>query len=260
MSVLHFIDAHIHPYDLVGKAQRAFDPGLTAFLCASSHTMEELVFHRRLSGTLAPATMLCSFGIHPQEPDDTALEVLDRAIELGMVDAIGECGFDLYNPAFRASLDAQILVWNAQVERSLRHGLPLVIHSRKALPLIFESTARLSRLPSVIFHGWPGSPEEGIALLKRGVNAYFSLGKGVLRGQKTVLHSALTLPGDRILTETDAPWMAGRGEAYSQENDIQRVSQCIADLRSVSLDTLCSRIEDNFREAFLLTRPSREPL
>ena len=71
--------------------------------------------------------------------------------------------------------------------------------------LIFDDVKTLKKINAFIFHGWSGSVTEARSFLKKGVNAYFCIGKGLLRRQKAQLETAATLEEDRILTETDAP-------------------------------------------------------
>ena len=125
----------------------------------------------------------------------------------------------------------QQTVWDMQLRWAQEFQLPVVIHCRKALPLIFDSVPRLKKLPAVIFHGWGGSPQEASSFLKKGVNAYFSIGKAVLRGQKSVCAMAASFDGTRLLTETDAPYMRLKAEPYSHPRDIIAVTAQCASLR-----------------------------
>ena len=147
------------------------------------------------------------------------------------IQAIGECGFDLFNDEYKQLLPMQQKVWDMQLRWAHNFQLPVVIHCRKALPLIFDSVPRLKKLPAVIFHGWGGSPQEATAFLKKGVNAYFSLGKAVLRGQKSVCAMAASFDSTRLLTETDAPYMRLKAEPYSHPRDIIAVTAQCANLR-----------------------------
>ena len=209
-----YIDAHLHPADYfdmcasVGGAGNVDKPfAYPVSLCCSAHDHTEYERHRRLfernvcggAGSLtegidlhqsethlqpsAQQHVLFSFGIHPQNPATDEAEFLYRLLETRQIQAIGECGFDLFNDEYKQLLPMQQTVWDMQLQWAQEFQQPVVIHCRKALPLIFDSVPRLKKLPAVIFHGWGGSPQEASAFLKKGVNAYFSLGKAVLRGQ-----------------------------------------------------------------------------
>lgn len=165
-------------------------------------------------------------------------EFLYRLLETRQIQAIGECGFDLFNDEYKRLLPMQQKVWDTQLRWAQDFQLPVVIHCRKALHLIFDSAARLKKLPAVIFHGWGGSPQEAASFLKKGVNAYFSIGKAVLRGQKSVCAMAASFDSTRILTETDAPYMRLKAEEYSHPRDIIAVTAQCAKLRYAGTGTL----------------------
>lgn len=172
--------------------------------------------------------MLFSFGIHPQNPVMDEADLLYHLLETRSIHAVGECGFDLFTDEYKRQLPMQQKIWDIQIQWAHTFQLPIVIHCRKALPLIFNSVPALKKLPAVIFHGWSGSIAEANAFLKKGVNAYFSLGKAVLRGQKSVCAMAAAFDMNRLLTETDAPYMRLKAEAYSRPSDIVAVTaQCV---------------------------------
>ena len=256
-----YIDAHLHPADYFDTCAATGDTGnidalfaQPVSLCCSAHDHTEYERHRRLfernvCGGGSPAEgivlhqgkshlqlsekqhILFSFGIHPQNPVTDEAEFLYRLLETRQIHAIGECGFDLFNDEYKRLLPMQQTVWDMQLQWAQEFQLPVVIHCRKALPLIFDSVPRLKKLPAVIFHGWGGSPQEASAFLKKGVNAYFSIGKAVLRGQKSVCAMAASFDGTRLLTETDAPYMRLKAEPYSHPRDIIAVTAQCANLR-----------------------------
>ena len=257
-----YIDAHLHPADYFDTCASAGDAetvntsfAYPASLCCSAHDHTEYERHRRFfkraicsnAASLTEGTVLhqskshlqlsekqhilFSFGIHPQNPVTDEAEFLYRLLETRQIHAIGECGFDLFNDEYKRLLPMQQTVWDMQLRWAQEFQLPVVIHCRKALPLIFDSVPRLKKLPAVIFHGWGGSPQEASAFLKKGINAYFSLGKAVLRGQKSVCAMAASFDSTRLLTETDAPYMRLKAEPYTHPYDIIAVTKQCANLR-----------------------------
>ena len=146
----------------------------------------------------------------------------------------------------------QQTVWDMQLRWAQEFQLPVVIHCRKALPLIFDSVPRLKKLPAIIFHGWGGSPQEASAFLKKGVNAYFSLGKAVLRGQKSVCAMAASFDSTRLLTETDAPYMRLKAEPYSHPRDIIAVTKQCAKLRYNRTDSVKQTGSDAVKRACVI--------
>lgn len=273
-----YIDAHLHPADYfdmcasVGGAGNVDEPfAYPASLCCSAHDHTEYERHRRLferdlcsrGGSSTTGTVLhqnkshlplsekqhvlFSFGIHPQNPVTDEAEFLYRLLETRQIHAIGECGFDLFNDEYKQLLPMQQTVWDMQLQWAQEFQLPVVIHCRKALPLIFDSVPRLKKLPAVIFHGWGGSLQEASAFLKKGVNAYFSIGKAVLRGQKSVCAMAASFDSTRLLTETDAPYMRLKAESYSHPYDIIAVTKQCANLRYNRTDSVKQTSSDTVK-------------
>lgn len=241
-----FSDAHIHIAEI--SHWQPFE-GNDSFLpvCASAHSQEDFLRVEELLGS----KNLCkkTFGIHPQAPSTELLPFLETLIKEKRISAIGECGFDFF-PEFASSAEEQKTVWKLQLDLALKNSLPLVIHCRKALPQIFAYSAELKTLPSVIFHSWAGSSIEATALLQRGVNAFFVIGKQVLNGNKRVIQSASQLPLDRILCETDAPYQTLKNETESLASDIKDVYRKVSELRQISPEILTSEVLKNFERAF----------
>lgn len=268
-SLYMYIDVHLHPADYIDCCTTLGDTetvsGLftqSVSLCCSAHNHIEYERHRSLferdrcgsaayltEGAILPQSELplqlfaqqrifYSFGIHPQNPVTDEAGFLHRLLETRQIQAIGECGFDLFNDEYKQLLPMQQKVWDMQLRWAQDFQLPVVIHCRRALPLIFDSVPRLKKIPAVIFHGWGGGPQEAAAFLKKGVNAYFSIGKAVLRGQKSVCAMAASFDITRLLTETDAPYMRLKAEAYSKPCDIIAVTRQCTNLRYGGADTV----------------------
>ena len=131
----------------------------------------------------------------------------------------------------------------------------MVIHARRAMHKIFAHTKNLRKVPAVIFHSWPGTTEEGQALLRRGLNAFFSFGSAIVKRKESQRSCAL-LPAERLLLETDAPYMPLRGKAFSSWTDLPIICGTAAELRKKaaspvnSLDELKTQCGANFFRAF----------
>jgi len=216
-------DAHCHPQDLLEYNKNAEEERRQTgtAIAASSWNLEEFEYHESLAKKAreegAPP-VFCCFALHPQlsEGGDfsytAGLELLQSLAEEERLDAVGETGFDLYNEGFRAGEKIQDEMFIRHLEIALRHSLPLVLHVRRAMHKIFPFTGELKKVPAVVFHSWPGTRGEGEALLRRGINAYFSFGSVVLKNHKEAIASAAQLPPERLLLETDAPYQPLRGK------------------------------------------------
>ena len=237
-------DAHCHPWDLLeflvdAEAERRE----TGTACAaSSWNLEQFEYNETLAKKAreegAPP-LFCCFALHPQlsalDNDDfspkAGLDLLQSLAADGRLDAVGETGFDLYNEQFRSGEKLQDEMFTRHLETALAYDLPFVIHARRAMHKIFPLTHDLKKLPAVVFHSWPGTRVEGEALLKRGVNVFFSFGTTVLKNHRQAMNCAATFPPDRLLLETDAPYQPLRGKAFSSWRDLPQICSSIAALR-----------------------------
>ena len=237
-------DAHCHPWNLLEYATAAeAERRETGTACAaSSWNLEQFEYHETLARKAceegAPR-VFCCFALHPQLSAldngnfslGAGFELLHSLAAAGRLDAVGETGFDLYDENFRAGEKLQDEMFACHMETALEYGLPLVIHARRAMHKIFPFAQDLKKLPAVVFHSWPGTRGEGEALLKRGINVFFSFGTTVLKNHREAMACAALFPPDRLLLETDAPYQPLRGKAFSSWRDLPQVCAGIAALR-----------------------------
>jgi len=260
-------DAHCHPAD----AARVF-PGAEAerrrlgAACASSaSTLEDFEFCERLSleaASSGAAPILPCFAAHPQMPLRLpgsladSLSALNALAEAGRLAAVGETGFDLFGADFRETEKAQDALFAEHLGAALRFGLPIVIHARRAMRKVFAHSRALAKCRAVVFHSWPGTAAEGEALLRRGVNAFFSFGASAVNGRRESMRCCAAFPLGRLLTETDAPYQPTRGGDFSSCADLPRILEAAASLRRAagrdgsSAGELEEAVWGNFRAAF----------
>jgi len=288
------VDAHCHPYDLAGVFPEAeYERRQMGVLAAASACgAEEFAYNETLAHNAEAdnaASLLPCFAVHPQQfavykeqfneqkaindgqsaisgewlpADDKQLGAINNQLDTlnalaaeGRIAAIGECGFDLYNTAFKETEALQDRVFAAHLEIALRYDLPVILHVRRAMHKIFDVTKILAGCKAVIFHSWSGTLEEGRALLRRGVNAYFSFGNVILLNHKQAIRSCALLPMQRLLTETDAPYQPPRGQKFSQWSNLPKILKTAAVIRNESglkssVNELETQIEDNFKAIF----------
>ena len=271
-------DAHCHPFDLARIFAETSHPAeeerrrLEVIAAASACDLEEFSHNEELAHKAkaeGAAPVLPCFAIHPQLPVAKAkngepftetelnrdLEILQNLSSAGRLAAVGECGFDLYNAAFKETEAVQDRIFAAHLETALFRDLPIVLHVRRAMHKIFAAAKSLAKCRAVIFHSWSGTLEEGQALLRRGVNAYFSFGNVITLNHKQARRSCALFPAERLLTETDAPFQPQRGKNFSHWPDLPLIIETAAALRREAdnpTDTkeLEAQIETNFRTAF----------
>lgn len=236
-------DAHIHLSEL--KTEELVQPLPAAVLCSVHDPADPTL-------TLNDSKILCSYGIHPLWLDGAgrSIRTLEMLASKGRIVAVGEFGFDFYNGRSPEEETRQQDFFLAQCVIAERYHLPVVIHVRRGMSELFAETARLKRLPAVIFHCYPGTAEEGNAFLKRGVNAFFSFGTPLIKNFAGAQKAVRELPRDRILFETDAPFQPPRGKERTMPNDIVAVYKKGVELVEKNKDILEEQVWRNACEVF----------
>jgi TatD DNase family protein len=264
-----FVDAHCHPFDLaarlgLGAAALSAEEerrNLGVICASSSSALEEFEYCEGLSvqaNADNAAPLLPCFAVHPQMAADQgasdqkklrdSLSVLDMLAAQGRLCAVGETGFDLYNACFKETEKIQDELFAVHLETALRYDLPLVIHSRRAMHKIFASASELKKCRAVVFHSWSGTQGEGEALMRRGINVFFSFGAAITLNHREAMRCCAAFPAENLLTETDAPFQPPRGREFSSYADIGAVLAAMEALRGgIKMEKI---IEKNFRAVF----------
>ena len=257
-SNLQYIDTHCHldgeefRADLDAVVQRAREAGCTKILVpaidmSSCKTVME-VCHRY------PDYCYPMLGLHPEEVKTDWREVLSTLhSQLSTSDciAIGEVGLDFYWS--REFEKEQLEAFEEQVRWSVETRLPLMIHCRKAQNEMVTILKRYAReLPGGVFHCFTGNETEARQLLEFD-NFVLGIG-GVLTFKKSHLPEVLpaSVPLDRIVLETDAPYMAPvpmRGQR-NEPSFIRHVITKMAEAYGVSEETVCEKTNDNVMRIF----------
>lgn len=250
-----YSDAHLHLVDLEAR-----DPQFAAKIPAAdwrgavvAHDIAEFERSETLRKSLPPT--LAGFGIHPQGLRWDTADYLGSLAQSGRIAFIGEAGFDFFGDRPERvrndeNLRTQRETFDFQLALAEKTGLPLLVHARKATDILQGCTPRLRKLSSVIFHGWPGRLVDAESFLRKGVEAYFSLGTPLLRGAAHAIECCAALPAARLLAETDAPWQPPRGRAWTGAEAIVPVSEAIGGIRGLSPEDAGLLLRVNFKRAF----------
>jgi TatD DNase family protein len=199
-------------------------------------------------------SVYCSVGTHPhhahEELDITVADLVARTRHPKVV-AIGEAGLD-YHYDF-SPREAQAQGFRAHITAARQTGLPLVIHSREAdddMAAILTEEMGKGAFAAVLhcFTGTRALAQAGIAL---GLYVSFT---GILTFKKSEELRAIAaeLPADRVLVETDAPYLAP-GRYRGKRNEpayVVETARVLADVKGVSLDEITRRTTDNFFRLF----------
>lgn len=196
--------------------------------------------------------IFCSVGIHPNEV--TEVVPAAKLIELSKdpkVIGIGETGLDYYYDRAPATLQKQSFIEHIKAARET--GLPLIIHSRDAdadMMNILESETKIGPFPALL-HCFSSS--ETLAKKALDLGVYISLsGIVTFKNALELQNIAKTLPLDKILVETDSPYLAPtpmRGKT-NQPAYTKYVVQFLAELRETSFDLIAKQTTDNFFKLF----------
>lgn len=228
-----YFDAHFHYAECKKLHICDFPENWSGISCA--HSKEEWEIQQT-----APNHVCQSYGIHPlmlvSAHFDIQAEVffLEKLILEQKICAIGEAGFDFFTKELKSSQEIQEKAFNIQLELAQKYSLPLIIHCRKANEKLFEYAKELSKVKEVLFHSFMGSSVEGMSLLRKGINAYFSFGKQIFNNNKKVLDCVKNLPPERVLAETDAPFQFLQGEEFTRPNEIVKIQEEIKRLKTTN--------------------------
>lgn len=267
MSIVNYIDTHCHldgeefKDDLDAVVQRAREAGcmkvfVPAIDLSSCRTVMDVC--NRFPNYAYPMV-----GLHPEEVKADWKEVLSALFSLlpppssllspHKYIAIGEVGLDFYWS--REFEKEQLEAFEEQVRWSVETRLPLMIHCRKAQNEMVSILKRYAKdLPGGVFHCFTGNEIEARQLLEFD-NFVLGIG-GVFTFKKSHLPEVLpaVVPLDRIVLETDAPYMAPvpmRGNR-NEPAFIRHIITKMAEAYGVSEETICDKTNSNVAHLFAI--------
>ena len=254
------IDSHCHldfevlANDRVGVLDRAKAAGVSGMVTISTRVKR---YDEITAIAEAHPNVWCSVGTHPHnahEELDIGVEDLVRLSEHPRCVAIGEAGLDYH---YDGDYLAQATGFRRHIDAARRTALPLVIHSRSAdddtAKILEEETVGQGAFPFVL-HCFTGTP----ALARRGLElgGYISFsGIVTFKNAADIQEVARTAPANRILVETDAPYLAPvphRGQS-NEPSYVRHTAEKLAELRGVSLEEIARQTTGNFARLFSKT-------
>jgi TatD DNase family protein len=267
---LLLVDTHVHiafdrfQEDLEAVALRWRQAGV-ARLVHSCVEPSEFEAMRSIADRFPEVSL--AIGLHPLDVDqwrpETAGQIKQLAQSDARVVAIGETGLDFFKSD---SVDLQKIALRAQLEIAAELGLPVIVHCRDAAAEMaaeltqFQALRRDAGLAPVVgvMHCWGGTPEETQWFLDQGFFISFS-GTVTFAKAEQIQASAQMVPGDRLLVETDCPFLAPvpqRGKR-NEPAFVAHVAAQVASLRGVPLEELAQQTTQNAFALFNL--PALEP-
>jgi TatD DNase family protein len=258
------VDSHCHldfpdfAGDIDAVVARAQAAGLSRMLTISTRFRSHAAV---LALAERFADVYCSVGTHPhyahEEIDVTTAGYLEKSGAAKVV-GIGEAGLD-YHYAF-APKEAQLASLRTQIAAARATGLPLIIHCREAdadMAEILQQEMERGKFAAVL-HCFTGSRE----LARRGVElgCYVSF-SGILTFKSSAELRAIAaeLPADRILVETDAPYLAPQPRRGKRNEPayVVETARVLAQCRGVDLQEIGRQTTENFFRLF--AKVPREP-
>lgn len=203
---------------------------------------------------IAPDFAFPMIGLHPEEVKTDYVSVLEtmkkQLLSTDKYIAVGEIGLDFYWS--REFENEQLLAFEEQVKWSIETRLPLMIHCRKAQNEMVKIMRKYEKdLPGGVFHCFTGNEKEAAELLSFD-NFVLGIG-GVLTFKKSNLPETLkTLPLERIVLETDAPYMAPvplRGKRNESSFLVHIVSK-LAEVYGVSEEEIAAKTNATVKRIF----------
>jgi TatD DNase family protein len=255
------IDSHCHLDDPVFDAdrdaviQRALDAGVELMVAiGTGKGPPDLEAGVRMAD--AHPQFLATVGVHPHDAAKAAPDTWQRLEDLlahPKVIAIGEIGLDYHYDFSPREVQRDVFV--QQLELAAAHRKPIVIHTREAWDdtiALLEQHWAPHGLPGIMhcFTGNIAQAEQALAL-----GFYLSFGGVVTFPKATELHEATrAVPLDRILLETDAPYLAPvpRRGKRNEPTFIVHTASRLAELRGVTVEEIACATTENFRRAVLL--------
>ncbi|MBI3570607.1 MAG: TatD family hydrolase [Gammaproteobacteria bacterium] len=255
------VDSHCHlnfePLNagLADILQRARDNGVGHMLCVSV-TLETFPEIHALAHD--HANVFASAGVHPNEREgrEPSMEDLIILANDARVVAIGETGLDYYRS--QGDMAWQQERFRCHIRAAKKSGKPLIIHTREAA----ADTLRIMREEEAgdiggVMHCFTESWETARAALDLNFHISFS-GIVTFRNAEALREVAKQVPQDRLLIETDAPYLAPapfRGKT-NEPAFVKYVAECLATLRSTGFDNIAEHTTRNFFALFRQAKSS----
>ncbi len=284
-AVLEWFDSHCHLQNEFGSPEgdgpvephadrlaatiaRAAEAGVTRLVCVgtgATSSAEAVALARSLRRPGGPAAaegvaMWATVGLHPHDAVD-GVDALDAVLDAELstdlsadpgdrvVVGIGECGLDYHYD--HSPRPVQREAFALQIELARRHDLALVIHTREAWDDTIDVLSAVGVPERTIIHCFTGGPDEARRCLDLGASLSFS-GVVTFKNAQDVRDAAALCPSDRLLVETDSPFLTPvphRGSP-NEPARVPLVGAAIAVVKGMTTAEVAAITTANARTAF----------
>lgn len=258
-----FIDSHCHLQsidltdfndEVATVLEQAADHGVMRMLCVCIEPKDIPTIYK-LTDTFK--TVYSSVGVHPNTPlieEPDAMQLVKWAEHESCV-AIGETGLDYFRLSEENGKEKQRARFKEHIKAALVSQKPLIIHTREAaddtMAILKEEQA--SAIGGVI-HCFTETWEVAKRALDLGFYISFS-GIVTFKNAKALQEVAKKVPLDRLLIETDAPYLAPVPYRGKQNHPalVKYVAECLSNLKGLSINEIAGYTSDNFYRCFRIT-------
>ena len=251
---MEFFDTHAHYNDEKFDIDRneiinkIYKEGITKIVCVG-YNLEKSNFATKLAENYD--YIYATTGISPNDIEDYSdenLKIIEHLCRNNKVVAIGEIGLDYYWN--KDNKEAQKNLFIKQIEIANRLSKPIVIHNRDA---IYDTLRILKEHPvqkKGIFHCCPLNPE----LIKEGLKLgyYISFSGNITFKNAKSFDAVSIVPMDRILIETDAPYLSPEPFRGTRNNSInvKLVAEKIAEIKKISINEVSQKTYQNAERVY----------
>ena len=254
---MEYFDSHCHldpmryGHDLpevLGRARQAGVTGMAIIGTRAADSEAAAILAGRERGLVAAA------GIHPNdvhEIDADEWDRIERLVTSGRVAAVGETGLDWYREYAPRELQREF--FERHIRLAQTHALPLVVHTRDSISdtLAMLQEAIVRGPLAVVLHSFTGTAEQASEAVALGCHLGFA-GMVTFRSSATLREVAARVPLDRILIETDSPFLSPeplRGRR-NEPSYVVHTAKCLAIARGEPLEALAAATTATARRFF----------
>ena len=256
--------AHLNSDQFQGKVDQAVSNAKDAGVIGIMVIGVDLASSRRACDLASeyPGYLHAVVGIQPNsagEAAETDFSEIETLLEREGVRGIGETGLDCYWDD--TPIEVQKDYFDRHLELCRSSNLPMVIHMRESCDLIIEQLRNqpavpsgMMQVPSGIMHSFTGDQEQAQACLDLGLMISFA-GMVTFKKSDDLRSVAKMVPEDRILVETDSPYLSPeplRGRRPNEPARVEHTLRCVAEVRGVSAEHLAAATTENAKRLFAL--------
>jgi len=237
------IDTHCHLTDprlaqqIDGVLKRAAAAGVRKMITIGTDLDDAM---RCIELCRSESNVRCAIGVHPNHAGEVPIEDLPRLRQLesdASVVALGEMGLDYFHKF--APRERQRSVFEFQLELAAEVDRPIVIHAREA---IADTLAMMRGFPAgrAVFHCFTGTADEARRILDAGFLLGFT-GAVTYKKSHEIRTAAGMAPADRILVETDSPYLSPepvRSQKINEPALVMHVAAVVATARGITVEEL----------------------